>query len=214
MKKGMGMLRFACIYALVCMSADAQLNAKLDRSQIRSLAERCAPKVHPDTIEAVIRQESAYYPYSLSINYPKTEAARQGYANGLYQLARQPKTLHEAVTWTRWLLQNGHTVSIGLMQVNSEQASKLGIKDLRLLYDPCVNVAAGAVILQESFRGQPSNLDGLAHAFAVYNAGSPQLGTENGYAAGVIGKAPPLTRTSPESSPFFQSHSKATSPDH
>lgn len=57
-----------------------------------ALAQRCAPKVHPDTILAVIQQESARYQYALSINYPKTEAARQGYAQASYELARQPAT--------------------------------------------------------------------------------------------------------------------------
>lgn len=188
-----------CALVLICTNALGQTNTALQPTQVRALASRCASRVHPDTIEAIIRQESEFHPYALSINYPKREATRLGHPNALYQLARQPRSLQEAITWTSWLLQNSHTVSIGLMQVNSEQAPRLGINDFRLLFDPCINLAAGAVILQQSFRGQPSSLDGLAHAFAVYNAGSSRIGIENGYAAGVIGKASLHKSVSPES---------------
>jgi type IV secretion system protein VirB1 len=204
MKHRMKLLMYVCTAISTC--GHAQMNQKMQPAQVREMVPHCAPKIHPDTIEAIIRQESAFYPYALSINYPKTEATRQGHANGLYQLARQPRSRHEAITWTRWFLQNGHSVSIGLMQVNTEQASRLGIKDLASLFDPCVNLAAGAVLLQESFRGQPANLSGLSHAFAVYNSGSPIMGTENGYAAGVIAKAPPLKQSDPSSSPLSQHH--------
>lgn len=87
------------------------------------------------------------------------------------------------------------------MQVSSLEAKRLGITDLRALYEPCVNIAAGAVILQESFRGRKQTLDGLKQAFALYNAGSIPLGTSNGYASGVVAKAPPLTKRSPVPSP-------------
>lgn len=106
----------------------AQFNAPLTRAQVRAMASQCALKVHPDTIEAIIRQESAYHPYALSINHPATEAQRQGYPDGLYQLAQQPRTRREAIAWAKWLLRHGHTVSIGLMQVNTEVAPALGIE--------------------------------------------------------------------------------------
>ena len=66
------------------------------------------------------------------------------------------------------------TVSIGLMLVNFELAAHLGITDLRLLFNPCINMAAGTLILQESFRGQPATLDGLARTFALLDAVPPQ----------------------------------------
>jgi type IV secretion system protein VirB1 len=196
----------SCAFALLSISAYAQLNTKIAPSQVRALAQNCATRVHPDTIEAIIRQESAYYPYSLSINYPKTEAARFGHTNALYQLARQPHTEREALAWTRWLLDNGHTVSIGLMQVNSQEAGRLGITDLVSLFDPCINIAAGALLLQESFQGQSPTLSGLSHAFSVYNSGSSILGIENGYAAGVISNSPPLRTIDPQSTSTIHHH--------
>lgn len=190
-------LGLAPAFLFMFASAQAQANRPLSRAQVRTLASSCARRVHPDTVEAISEQESAFYPYALSINYPKTEAKGMGYAHAEYQLARQPKSEIEGIAWMRWFLSHGHSVSIGLMQVSTEQARQLGIKDPAALFDPCLNLAAGAVILQESYRGQSPTLNGLANAFALYNSGSPTLGRANKYASGVIQKAPPLT-TNPE----------------
>ena len=191
------MFSIAPVFLFLLASARAQANRPLSRAEVRTLASSCARKVHPDTVEAISKQESAFYPFALSINYPKTEAKGMGYAHAEYQLARQPKSEREGIAWMRWFLSHGHSVSIGLMQVSTEQARQLGIKDPAALFDPCLNMAAGAVILQESYRGQSPTLNGLANAFALYNAGSQTLGRGNGYASGVIQKAPPLT-TIPE----------------
>lgn len=197
----------ALLQSVFCV---AQLNTPLSRGQVRALVPHCAAMVHPDTIEAIIRQESAYYPYALSINHPASEAQRFGYHNSLYQLARQPATRREAIAWTKWFLKHGHTVSIGLMQVNTEVAATLGIHDPTALFNPCVNLAAGAAILQDAYAGQPHTLRGLANAFAIYNSGSIALGTSNGYADGVITKAPPLTHYRPHDT--TQSHEREENP--
>jgi type IV secretion system protein VirB1 len=185
--------------------AHGQLNTPLTRYQVRALASRCAVSVHPDTIEAIIRQESAYHPYALSINHPATEASRQGYQGSLYQLAQQPRDEREALAWTKWLLRHGHTVSIGLMQINTEMAPRLGINNPLALFNPCLNLWAGAQILSSDYMGQPHTLQGLANAFALYNSGSIAAGTRNGYASGVISKAPPLTQYVPRQLPKDQS---------
>ncbi len=183
--------------------AQVPANHSLSRAEIRAFAASCARKVHADTIEAIAKQESGFYPFALSINYPKTEAKNMGYTHAEYQLARQPKSKHEGIAWMRWFLAHGHSVSIGLMQVSTEQAKQLGIPDPAALFDPCFNIAAGAVVLQDSYRGQAPTLAGLANAFALYNAGSLTLGRENGYASGVIQKAPPLiTIPDPAASPL------------
>lgn len=191
----MSCLRLLLIFSLLASKLPAQMNTPLTQNSLRALAPRCAHMVHPDTIEALVHQESAYRPYALSINHPAHEAARQGYPGGLYELAHQPRTLRQAVTWTRWLLAHGYTVSLGLMQVNSQVAPALGIKDPLLLFDPCLNLAAGAAILRSAYVGQPHTLNGLANAFAIYNSGSIGVGTRNGYAAGVIAKAPPIAQS-------------------
>ena len=182
-------LLFAAVL-LTRVPASAQTNTPVARVELRDLAAFCSPRVHPDTIEAITRQESAFYPYALSINYPQSEANRLGYKSGFYQLSRQPKDRKEAEQWTRWFLQHGQSVSIGLMQVSSEQASRLGIEDPLLLFDPCINIAAGAVVLQDAYRGESATIHGLAHAFRLYNAGPLNAGKANSYAEGVIAGAP------------------------
>ncbi len=204
MKYGM---KLATLMIGFASAAHSQSNHALSRAQVRALAASCARKVHADTIEAIAKQESAFHPYSLSINYPQSEASGMGYSHAQYVLARQPRTKREAIAWTRWFLNHGHTVSIGLMQVSSQQAAQLGIKDPVQLFEPCLNIASGAVVLQGSYRGQTKTLQGLANAFALYNAGSVRIGVENGYASGVIEKAPPLeTELTPANSPFHSSH--------
>jgi type IV secretion system protein VirB1 len=205
-----GRLLSCGFFLLTSFAALAQMNTPLPPKRIDELARACAPRVHPDTIHAIIGQESASYPYSLSINYPHSEASNQGYRNSAYQLARQPRTLHEALTWTRWFVTHGHSVSIGLMQINSQETRALGLNNIGLLFDPCVNVAAGAVLLQESYRNQPPTLSGLSNAFSFYNSGSPVLGIENGYAAGVLAHAPPLRTVHPHSSSLSNHNQRPT----
>ena len=83
------------------------------------------------------------HPYALSLNYPATVAAYNGLHNQEVYLTRQPATLPEAIRWTRWFHNRGYTVSIGLMQINSENIAKYGVT-VRQLFDPCTNVAIGA----------------------------------------------------------------------
>ena len=80
-----------------------------------------------DTLEAVALTESALHPYALSLNYPATVAAYNGLHNQEVYLTRQPATLPEAIHWTRWFHSRGYTVSIGLMQINSENAARYGV---------------------------------------------------------------------------------------
>jgi type IV secretion system protein VirB1 len=183
---------FATLLSLVAVSSGlyAQQNTRISSAQLRSLAATCATSVHPDTIEAIVRTESAYHPYALSINYPQKEAHYSGYSSSQIVLARQPQTLQEAVSWTQWLISNGHSVSIGLMQINTQEAAHLGIKNLAELFDPCTNIRTGGSILSTIYATQPHNLTGLVQTFALYNAGSIARGMSNGYAPTVVANAP------------------------
>lgn len=182
-------IRFAAL-ALFSTTLHAQQNARMNTAQLRTLAATCGPNVHADTIEAIVRTESAYHPYALSINYPQKEAHYSGFKQGQIVLARQPETLQEALSWTQWLISNGHSVSIGLMQINTQEADHLGIKNLADLFEPCTNIRAGSTILASLYVGQPHNLEGLMRTFALYNAGSISRGMSNGYAPNVVANAP------------------------
>jgi type IV secretion system protein VirB1 len=158
-----------------------------------SLADRCAPEVPSDTLLAIARTESGLSVDALSLNRPQTAARRAGYRDAQLLLARQPKNHEEAVRWMRWFEKHGYSVSIGLMQINSEMAALVGVPPEHL-FEPCTNVRIGARILLAAYAAQASEIgEGFAafdRALSLYNSGSPRLGIDNGYVAAVYANAP------------------------
>ncbi len=179
--------------ALSCSSyLAAQANTRLPMATFNQLAARCAPNAAVDTLGAVALTESALHPYALSLNYPATVAAYNGLHNQEVYLTRQPATLPEAIHWTRWFHSRGYTVSIGLMQINSENAARYGVA-VRQLFDPCTNVAIGARLLGEIYSTTPHSgkpdINALFSTFSLYNSGSFTTGLKNGYASTVMSNA-------------------------
>src|SRR6266567_1174070 len=145
--------------------ASAQrLNAKVTSEDFRALAGKCAPDVPLVTLRAIARAESAFRPYALSLDYPLRTARSHGFNNGGIFLARQPRNLAEARAWAHWLMRQGGTVSVGLMQVSSQHAAGLGLTTDQL-FDPCTNIRAGAGILTIKYR----------RAAALYGEGQDAL---------------------------------------
>jgi type IV secretion system protein VirB1 len=169
-------------------------NTKMSVTSFQTLAQSCAANVPVSTLEAIARTESGLYPYALSINRPHQLARRQGWRRGTITLERQPASLEEAIAWTRWLLARGVTVSIGLLQVNSEHAKALRVT-LDELFEPCVNLWAGGTILAETYsataRTQGEGLPALDTALSYYNSGTPQIGFQNGYVSQIKSHAGP-----------------------
>jgi type IV secretion system protein VirB1 len=177
----------------VCSSyVAAQVNNRLPMATFDELAAKCAPSAALDTLQAVALTESALHPFALSLNYPATVAAYNGLQNQEVYLSRQPETLAEAIHWTRWFHGHGYTVSIGLMQINSENAARFGVK-VRQLFDPCINVAIGARMLGEIYsttqHSAKPDVSSLMSTFSAYNSGSFTTALKNGYAATVMRKA-------------------------
>jgi len=159
-------------------------NAKLSLPQFERLARRCAPGVSPQIMEGIARTESAMYPYALSINYPLRSARHHGYI-GKVIMRRQPRSKTEAIHWARWYLEKGYTVSVGLVQVNVEMADRFHVMPMAL-FEPCVNLAAGAKILSQDYAFVSHDENGLIQAYSLYNSGSASLGISNGYASTVV----------------------------
>ena len=170
------------------LHAQSQPNTKLTAGQFAAIARSCAAAVPHDTLAAITRTESAFFPFALSINYPQTSARRAGYANSSMLLARQPRNLSEAVGWAVWFERHGYTVSVGLMQVNT-QTARLYRVSLHQLFDPCLNVRTGAAILTDyyhlSHRSAPDTSQALLDAISAYNSGNTVSGYGNGYVGGV-----------------------------
>src|SRR5712664_2325712 len=180
----------ATLFALAGTASCAQTgtakpNTKISTTSFHTLAQTCATNVPVSTLEAIARTESALYPYALSINRPHRLARRQGWNRGTITLERQPASRKEAIAWAEWLLAQGVTVSIGLLQVNSEHAALLHLAPEEL-FDPCTNLRSGAALLSatyaETARIHGEGFAALDFALSYYNTGSPTAGLTNGYA--------------------------------
>ncbi len=169
-------------------------NTKISVTSFQTLAQSCAANVPVSTLEAIARTESALYPYALSVNRPHRLARRQGWNRGTITLERQPASLEEAIAWTKWLFAQGISVSIGLLQVNSEQAALLHVTPEQL-FDPCTNLRSGAALLSATYaataRIHGEGFAALNSALSYYNTGSPTAGLTNGYVQQVKTHAKP-----------------------
>lgn len=183
----------AAVFAIAGTRTPAQTpvtnpNTKFSDTAFQGLAEFCGANVPVSTLEAIARRESALHPYALSVNRPHQLAHRNGWNHGTIILGRQPESKEEALAWTKWLLARGVTVSIGLLQVNSEHAKALHLT-VEQLFEPCLNVWAGATLLSLAYadiaRARGEGLPALNIALSYYNSGTPWLGFRNGYVSQV-----------------------------
>lgn len=131
---------------------------------ITSLCAQCGPSVEPSTARAIIQVESGGNPYAIGDNTLKKSFF--------------PKSREEAVRLADYLLSQGHSLDMGLMQVNSchLKAGKFPLDDL---FDPCRNIAIGTGILSDFYRkndrGEARNVV-LFKALSAYNTGSAWRG--------------------------------------
>ena len=169
--------------------ADEQRNERLTLVEFRRIAARCAPGIPLVTLRAIARAESAFHPYALSLNYPRRTAREQGLSAGDITLARQPRTRAEALAWTYYLLKRGRSVSVGLMQINTEHVADLGVS-VDQLFDPCTNVRTGGRLLAAKYEAAAAiageGQEALQRALSQYNSGNPLIGFYSGYVRGVV----------------------------
>jgi type IV secretion system protein VirB1 len=135
------------------------------------VAAQCAPHVHPATIERIIQVESGGNALSVNVN----------------RLAVQPPratTADDAKAIARTYIAHGYSVDLGAMQVNSGNLASLGLT-IDTVFDPCVNVRAGATILAADYAAAAARLGegqaALAAALSAYNTGDYARGFANGY---------------------------------
>lgn len=72
------------------------------------------------------------------------------------------------------IIERGHSVDVGLMQINSANFQQLGLS-IDDAFEACHSIAAGARVLKDGYR------QALREAFSRYNTGSPVRGFANGY---------------------------------
>ncbi|MDE8347713.1 MAG: transglycosylase SLT domain-containing protein, partial [Acidocella sp.] len=103
----------------------------------------------------------------------------------------------------------GHSVDLGLMQINSGNLPALRMNVNEAL-NPCASLAAGAAVLRAAYGGGPVKAGqqaALLMALSIYNTGSPLKGIMNGYARRVmrnvsaVPAAAPLVQAAPANAP-------------
>jgi type IV secretion system protein VirB1 len=169
-------------------------NNRYSQNQMTVLLKSCAPYAALNTMLAVATTESAFHPYAISVNSPQKIAGRFGLTSQAIELQRQPNSKLEAVLWMRWLLQHRISISVGLLQVSTDNAARFHLNPERL-FDPCTNIAVGANLLAEAYAAQklaaPNDPDALLHALSIYNSGTANFGLYNGYVDRILKNARP-----------------------
>lgn len=150
----------------------------MDAAAFLALALQCAPQVAPDTMLAIAAHESALRPNIMANNNTKERA----------EGATPAEAAEKASAW----IALGHSVDMGLMQINSLNLPRLGLT-VADVFVPCINVQAGARILGDAYREagvrEGDKAAALRMALSAYNTGNFSAGISNGYVAAVEGQA-------------------------
>jgi type IV secretion system protein VirB1 len=140
------------------------------------LISSCAPGVGPRTMSSIVAVESGGDPLAVHDN-----TSRRSY---------RPDSPDAAIRLASRLIGLGHSVDLGLAQINDANLPGLGLS-VRSVFDPCINVRAGAEILSGAYRRARAKFgDGqfaLRRAIGAYNTGD--LARGDGYIASVVAAA-------------------------
>ncbi|HQT65891.1 MAG TPA: lytic transglycosylase domain-containing protein [Acidocella sp.] len=148
--------------------------ASLSDADFATLAARCAPDMPESVLRGVARTESNFYPWRLHDNSTHFSASPASLANAEAQA-------------TAWIAE-GHSVDIGLMQINSANLPALGMT-IGAALDPCASLAGGAAVLRAAYGSGPvytGQQAALLMALSIYNTGSSLKGIMNGYVRRVM----------------------------
>ncbi|MCD5327959.1 lytic transglycosylase domain-containing protein [Chromobacterium piscinae] len=154
-----------------------------------SLIKQCAPSVGWSTMSAIVNVESNGHMYAMADAGPKhlPWSVRKSMVRSFFFSSKE-----ETASFARGLIAQGHTVSLGLTQINDRNLPRLGLSIEQVL-DPCTNVSTGAKILTEFYdkavRQYGRSEKALQAAISAYNSGNFVRGFENGYVNRVIAAA-------------------------
>ena len=146
----------------------------------------CAPSIAPDTMRAIISVESRGYIYAINDN-----AAHATYC--VPGTPVFPCNDGQAATLAERAVRSGHSVDVGIAQVNSSNFRTYGVSTTQML-DPCENLRIGSKILVSAYLQSTARFAderaALWHAIMAYNSGSLYAG-EN-YVRSVLNMAAPI----------------------
>ena len=152
-----------------------------------NLADRCAPRVAKETLLSVAYHESRLDTLAIGDN---TTGRRF-----------HPRSRLKAVETAEALIARGHSIDMGIGQINSRTAPRLGLS-VSGAFDACRNMAAAGDLMERSYRqvaGAGPSQRSLAAMLSIYNTGNSWRGFGNGYVGRVYRAAaaivPQLGRT-------------------
>ena len=134
------------------------------------LMEQCAPQIAPVTLAAIVQQESGGNPLAVHDNTSGKSS--------------RPASVAEAARIARELIARGHSVEIGLAQINSRNLPRLGLGVDQVL-DPCANLHAAQTVLMEGWMRSGD----LRATLSAYNTGQLHSPVGMAYGENVFGKA-------------------------
>lgn len=146
----------------------------LPKASFDQLASSCAPGVAIPTLRAVAAVESHFDPLAVRDN-----TTRESWT---------PSSLSAAAALAKNRLKLGHSVDVGLMQINSGNLASLGI-EVKDAFDACHSLDAANRILQTALAAGSNEAERQAAILITlsrYNTGKPLSGIANGYANRVI----------------------------
>ena len=131
------------------------------------LLHGCAPRVHPQTLAAIVQVESGGWPWAIGDNTTRRSIDAPDYRT--------------AVAVADSLIARGHNIDLGLGQVNSGNLRSLRLTPAEAL-QPCTNLSAAAHILRGSYERAVAHFgsafsathpnDVVLYAVSAYNTGS------------------------------------------
>lgn len=107
------------------------------------------------------------------------ESSRNPFAIGVVggYLARQPRSLEEALAAVQQLKREGYNFSVGIAQVNRYNLAKYGLASYAEAFEVCANLKAGSRILRECY----DRAQDWGKAFSCYYSGNFVTGFHHGY---------------------------------
>ena len=128
-------------------------------------------------MEKLVRAESGFNRFAIGVN----GASQRSYA---------PDTVEEAARIARELIAQGHSIDMGLGQINSANLGWLNLT-VETVFESCSNLTASEVVLRHGYdraREQGSDPQTALHqALSAYNTGTFTRGFSNGYVERVMG---------------------------
>lgn len=131
----------------------------------------------PITLASIAQTESGFDPFMIHDNDTKK--------------ALKLPDERQAAEVASALISAGHSVDLGLMQINSHNLPRLGL-EVREAFNPCVSIGAASLILSDAYVGGQTHEEqqkALRVTISRYNTGDAQRGFSNGYVGKVEASA-------------------------